>query len=272
MACSPGVLHYEALGLPITAQAAEFLAATRQALADNDPRRVGSGPRTQARRRQVIQAFRALRSLMQPRPMSTQVAMGISVGCLALAGGVYAFTQVVSRLLISLLAAAIVGVPVLLIKERTEAERRLVAFEGEALELEALYLAQASDLPEGVDDAKPPRLARALLQRIAGKSKAFELVRLPRGAGLPATVSLAAMGTRERSLTLELVTRLDDETEPFGRIVVELPRPLSEADVVVVEARIDTDGDVEVRASEPHGAANLHASIEYEAPLPVARR
>lgn len=267
----PASLPTTVLGLPLDAQADDLLAATRQALADTDPGRAGNGPRVRARRREVIDAFRALRSHMQPRPMSKGQALGLALGCLLLAGLVYAFTHTLNRIVLMLLSAAVIGTPILLIQEKKGAERKRAAFESDALEVEALYLAQASDLPEVVVDGKPPRLRRTLLQRRHGKSKSLELVRLPRGASLPATVSLAATGTGERSLLLELQTASDDERESFGRIVVSAPRPLREGDVVVVTARIDERGDVEVQASEP-GGTKLHATIEYEAPLPVAVR
>lgn len=251
------------LVLPPSPRREDFVAAARATLLALAAR--GGGPRSTTHRRELMAAFRGRVPEFEPKDVDLwTVVSGIQVlAGLGLSVAIFVVT-LRSRLWI------ITSVPFLWAV--SEARRRALQpgldrqrYRSDCEAIEAIYLAQASDLPPVVR-AKGAHAKAALIQ--TGHKRA--LVRLSEGASLPSTAVCAVLGDGSPRVTLSLAVRTSSEEVPWAILHVRAPHRIGEDEVVVVELALAADGRVAISSATVVGrGAPLDAWFEEDVSFPA---
>jgi len=257
----------DVLALPPSPTKHDFVATTRARLLELAAK--GSGPKTAARRQAVITAFREQIPAFVPRDVTLfEVMAGVRIlAAIALCVVTVVLTYRSGAFVLFVFGPITWAVHDTARRLREpERERRIYA--AECADLEAFYLAQASEVPEVIDATGDVVTAASLVQ-VAGKK---ELVRLARNTSLPARAQLAALGAGAGRLEIPIVARGAGLDRPWNTLVVRSPRKIAEDEAVVVQLTIAEDGRITLDATAVDRGGRLDAHfIDEEARFPVER-
>lgn len=258
----------DVLALPPSPTKHDFIATTRARLLELAAK--GAGPKTVARRQALMAAFREQIPAFVPRDVTLfEVMAGVRIlAAIALCVVIVVLTYRSGRLVLIVFGPITWAIRDTARRLR-EPERERHVYAAECAELEAFYLAQASEVPEVVEPSGDVVTAAALVQ-VAGKK---ELVRFARNTSVPAHAELAALGTGTGRLEIPVIARGSGPDRPWNTLVVRSPRKIAEDEAIVVQLTLQEDGRIALDATAVDRGGRLDAYwMDEEARFPVERR